>query len=564
MADIIETAAEGFAEETPAEEPNFNNDKKHLDKGIEKYRYAGNRKFNINFFDTADRGDFDGREDAVPEFVDNLRELNRLQQKLYAERKESVVFIFQAMDAAGKDGVIRTVFSTLTPHGVKEFCFKVPSYEEASHDYLWRFWSALPPRGNISIFNRSYYEDVLVGKVRRLYEHQVRPDRLQGVDIIRQRYSQIKDFEKYLYNTGTRVVKIFLNVSKDEQARRFISRIDAPRKNWKISAGDISEREHWNEYMEAFERMVNTTSTKDSPWYVVPADHKWYARLIVSRIVLWTLRDMDPQYPTIAEEELEAAMALRQSLLDSISDEKAAETGSGAEFTKTGAIAADLMLNEEQGKINGKKQKIRDSGFRAVREMLAKGYILKSAGDIIEAVAEAGSGEKEPEKEAEAGQLSALDRAMDRFGLAPKEKLSRRERQLLEAVTEAGEDGVTDFYSLCDYLDMRPSKVEEQLYRIMSLGFADMDEDGGIFLTAAGQKLVSRTAGDEKSEKKFRRFLEALSGEELEDFVELCNSLETAGPDGGRDGEPAPDGEAERPAPEEPEGPADAQESGQS
>ena len=375
-----------------------------MSKKIDQYKFCGTKKLDIANFNTNDTGEFESREEAVDEFVDNLRKINKLQQMLYAERKEGVIFVFQAMDAAGKDGVIRTVFSTLTPHGVKEFCFKAPSAEELSHDYLWRFWSALPPKGNISIFNRSYYEDVLIGKVRKLYENQVRPNRLNKVDIIKQRYSQIKDFEKYLYNTGTRVVKIFLNVSKDEQGRRFISRIDTLKKNWKVSTGDIKEREYWDEYMDAFEKMVNTTSTTTSPWYVVPSDHKWYSRLIVSRIVLQTLEEMKPEWPVISEEDFQNIDELRQHVYDSLVNKDIVETEdiSGTSFTKTAEIVADLVEDEENVKISEKKKKIKEHGFRTVREMLAKGYILKSTDDIIEAVANDDEIEPTPEPEAPA------------------------------------------------------------------------------------------------------------------------------------------------------------------
>ncbi len=293
---------------------------------IKKYKFTKENSFNIADFKTKDKGEFKSREEAVEEFVSNLKEIHLLQQRLYAERKEGVIFVFQAMDAAGKDGTIRTVFSTLSPHGVKEFCFKAPSAEELSHDYLWRFWSALPAKGHISIFNRSYYEDVLIGKVHKLYENQLVPDRLKNVDVIAKRYKEINDFERYLYNNGTRVIKIFLNVSKEEQAKRFISRIDTPRKNWKISEGDIKEREYWDKYQEAFESMINETSCKTSPWYVVPADHKWYARLIVSRIVLNTLKEINPQFPTISDEELEKVQAYRDELEKSLNKDSKKET----------------------------------------------------------------------------------------------------------------------------------------------------------------------------------------------------------------------------------------------
>jgi len=319
---------------------------------LSEYRYDGDRKIKLKKVKTDSKGEYKSREDAVDEFISNLKEINVLQQKLYAERKEGVVFIFQAMDAAGKDGVIRTVFSTLTPHGVKEYCFKVPSVEEASHDYLWRFWSALPARGHISIFNRSYYEDVLVGKVHKLYENQVRPDRLQGIDVIKQRYKEIKDYERFLYNNGTRVVKIFLNVSKDEQAKRFISRIDTPRKNWKISAGDIKEREYWDEYQDAFEKMINTTSTDYSPWYVVPADHKWFARVLVSNIVIETLKEMNPHYPHLSKEELADIKTYRQTLIDSLEDsDDFRNEGLTSAFVDSSEVSTDIISEEEHKKI---------------------------------------------------------------------------------------------------------------------------------------------------------------------------------------------------------------------
>ena len=357
-----------------------------MSEELKKYRFTGDGKFNISSFDRADTGSFSGRDEAVDEFIANLHEINRLQQKLYAARREGVIFIFQAMDAAGKDGVIRTVFSTLSPHGVKEYCFKVPSSVEQSHDYLWRFWSALPAKGNISIFNRSYYEDVLVGRVHSLYKNQLWPKRLEGNDFISDRYSQIVNFEQYLYDTGTRVVKIFLNVSKDEQARRFISRIDTPKKNWKVSSGDMAERDYWDEYMDAFETMVNKTSTSHSPWYVVPADSKWYARLTVSRIVVETLREMAPEYPDVDEAEAKlfaenrAKLAAELGISDAPAEpaekpKKEKKTKADKVFAKADSVTEDIIKDEEEGKIKKEKKSAKkaskapaddDSGFDAV------------------------------------------------------------------------------------------------------------------------------------------------------------------------------------------------------
>ncbi len=363
--------------------------------GISKYAYQGKRRFRIDKFDCGDTDGIKKRGDAVDEFVANLLDINKKQQKLYSERKEGVIFVFQAMDAAGKDGVIRTVFSTLSPHGVKEYCFKVPSAEEKSHDFLWRFWSALPPRGFVSIFNRSYYEDVLVGKVHAFYKNDIVPDRMKNADIIEERYRQIVEFERYLYETGTRVVKIFLNVSKKEQARRFISRIDTPRKNWKVSSGDLKEREYWDEYMEAFETMVNKTSTERSPWYVVPADHKWFARLLVSRIVKKTLEEINPQYPTLDEDTAASLQEYRKKLIESLGEEGYKEQEKQpTEFADPSLIPAELLQQELLQKQKEEDQRIKEKGFKAVRKLLAEKYIISSTQEILDAI----SAEEESEE----------------------------------------------------------------------------------------------------------------------------------------------------------------------
>ncbi len=368
--------------------------------GISRYAYKGKRRFDISTFDTEDTGEFTSRDQSVDEFVENLLVINKKQQKLYSERKEGVIFVFQAMDAAGKDGVIRTVFSTLSPHGVKEFCFKVPSAEEKSHDFLWRFWSALPPRGFISIFNRSYYEDVLVGKVHEFYKSDIVPDRMKDSDVIQDRYRQIKDFERYLYETGTRVIKIFLNVSKDEQARRFISRIDTPRKNWKVSSGDLREREYWDSYMEAFETMVNETSTPESPWYVVPADHKWFARLLVSRIVRKTLEEIDPQYPPLDEATKSSLQEYRAKLIDSLGEKGYREQEKQPkEYSDPSLIPAEMLQQELLQKQAESDEKLKENGFKAVRKLLAENYMIRSLNDIMDAIAETPAEEKEEAEE---------------------------------------------------------------------------------------------------------------------------------------------------------------------
>ena len=270
-----------------------------------KYRYDGTEPFRIKKASTDETSLCDDKKIAKEKMKQNEEELDELQQKLYAEKKEGLIVLFQAMDAAGKDGTIRHVLQCLSPHGVYEAAFKSPSSNELAHDYLWRIVQQVPAKGEIAIFNRSHYEDVLIGKVKSLYASQAQARRIDLDKVIPNRYEDIRNFEKYLWNNNVRVVKIFLNVSKEEQANRFLSRIEEPEKNWKFSSGDVEERAYWDAYMEAFEDAINKTATKHSPWYVVPADNKWYMRYVVSEIILNELRDMDPQYPVVTKERLE-------------------------------------------------------------------------------------------------------------------------------------------------------------------------------------------------------------------------------------------------------------------
>ncbi len=266
------------------------------------YMYNGKEKFHIKKSSTHETSLCKSKEDALKKMVKNEKKLDELQQKLYAEKKEGLIVVFQAMDAAGKDGTIAHVLQCLSPHGVYEAAFKSPSSTELSHDYLWRIIQKLPAKGEIAIFNRSHYEDVLIGKVKELYKTQPHADRINEKNVIPRRYKDIRHFEEYLYENNIRIVKIFLNVSKKEQAKRFLERIEEPEKNWKFSSSDVEERKYWDSYQEAFEDAINNTSTKHCPWYVVPADNKWYMRYVVSEIILHTLKDMDPQYPEVTEE----------------------------------------------------------------------------------------------------------------------------------------------------------------------------------------------------------------------------------------------------------------------
>ena len=288
---------------------------------FEKYRCDGSQEFEISKCSTDETSLCDDRKEAEKKMAENNARIDELQEKLYAEKKEGVIFLFQAMDAAGKDGTIRAVLSCLSPHGVHEAAFKAPSSDELAHDFLWRIAAKVPAKGEIAIFNRSQYEDVLIGRVKELYRTQANARRIDLDRVIEHRYEDIRHFEEYLYRNNVRTVKIFLHVSKDEQARRFLSRIEEPEKNWKFSGGDYEERAYWDAYQEAFEKAINATATKHCPWYVVPADHKWYMRYIVSEIILATLRDMDPRYPEVTEDRLETFAHYREELLKELPEE---------------------------------------------------------------------------------------------------------------------------------------------------------------------------------------------------------------------------------------------------
>ena len=271
---------------------------------LKKYRYDGSKKFKLSKVSTDETSYEEKREKAEEKMQKNFEKIGELQRRLYAEKKEGVIFLFQAMDAAGKDGTIAAVLTCLSPHGVTESAFKAPSSNELAHDFLWRIEHETPMKGEIAIFNRSHYEEVLIYKVRKLWKNQANADRIDPDKIMDYRYEDICNYERYLWHNNIRTVKIFLNVSRKEQARRFLSRIEEPEKNWKFSGSDFEERKYWDKYQEAFEEAINNTATKEAPWYVVPADHKWYMRLIVSEIILHTLQEMDPHYPEVTEDRL--------------------------------------------------------------------------------------------------------------------------------------------------------------------------------------------------------------------------------------------------------------------
>ena len=240
--------------------------------------------------------------------------LAEYQDKLYAQNTHALLVIFQAIDAAGKDGAIKHVMSGINPQGCQVFSFKNPSSEELDHDYLWRCFKALPERGRIGIFNRSYYEEVVVVRVHpEFLEQQQIPQECKSSEIWDRRFNEINSFEHYLTNNGIHVLKIFLHLSKEEQRQRFLKRLDRPEKNWKFSMADVKEREFWNDYISAYEDMLNHTSTKWAPWYVVPADHKWFSRICVAAIIADKLKSLDLRYPEVDEnqrQQLEGARKL--------------------------------------------------------------------------------------------------------------------------------------------------------------------------------------------------------------------------------------------------------------
>jgi PPK2 family polyphosphate:nucleotide phosphotransferase len=271
-------------------------------------------KFRLKDVDPGDTGDFHSKDEARERQQKGCERMRELQERLYAQDRWSVLLIFQAMDAAGKDSTIEHVMSGVNPQGCQVYSFKAPSPEELDHDFLWRCTNRLPERGRIGVFNRSYYEEVLVVRVHRQFlAAEKLPPSLVSDDIWQERFQDIRAFERYLSRQGTLVRKFFLHVSKEEQKKRFLSRLDEPEKNWKFSAKDVEERAHWQDYQDAYEDMVRHTSTEESPWYVIPADNKWYMRMVVADLIVEALESLDLEFPEVdkaQKSELEKARAL--------------------------------------------------------------------------------------------------------------------------------------------------------------------------------------------------------------------------------------------------------------
>jgi PPK2 family polyphosphate:nucleotide phosphotransferase len=285
---------------------------------IRPYRIESGRKFRLKDFDPNDTGGIssDAKADAKELLQGGIELLAEEQDRLYAQDRWSILLVFQAMDAAGKDGVIRHVMSGINPQGCQVHSFKAPSAEEMDHDFLWRCACRLPERGRIGIFNRSYYEEVLVVRVHpEILAKQRLPPELVGKDIWDKRLKDIRRFERYLHRNGTIVRKFFLHVSKDEQRRRFMERLDRPEKNWKFSAADVRERAHWDSYMDAYEQAIRATATEESPWFVVPADNKWFTRLVVAAAIIDAMDSLKLAYPTVTDEQRRELAAAREQLL---------------------------------------------------------------------------------------------------------------------------------------------------------------------------------------------------------------------------------------------------------
>jgi len=287
-----------------------------IDDWLSAHRVPDDGGFRVASAPTAPAADAPGKKACGKELKALQRELQDLQRRLYAEDKRSLLLVFQAMDAAGKDGTVRAVMSRVNPAGCQVSAFKAPSKNELDHDFLWRSARKLPERGRIGIFNRSYYEEVLVVRVHPEFLAGQRlpvPDPIS--ELWDQRYGSIRDHERHLASNGTVVLKFWLNVSRDEQRRRFVDRIDDPAKNWKFNRGDVRERGHWDAYMAAYEAALNATSRACAPWFAIPADNKPYARLAVARVVVGTLRRMNPAYPTLPPDELAGLAQMRDQLL---------------------------------------------------------------------------------------------------------------------------------------------------------------------------------------------------------------------------------------------------------
>jgi PPK2 family polyphosphate:nucleotide phosphotransferase len=289
---------------------------KRINKLMDRLIAEPGKKISLKDYDADWTGSIKDKKEAALLLEDGVKELAKQQDRLYAQDTYSLLMVFQAMDAAGKDGTIRHVMSGINPQGCQVYSFKAPSAEERDHDYLWRSMKALPERGRIGIHNRSYYEEVLVARVHpEILASQQLPADCKDKGVWKSRFEQINNFERYLHDNGTRILKFYLNVSKKEQKKRFLERIDQQEKNWKFSVNDAKERSFWRDYMNAYEDVFTHTSTKYAPWYIIPADNKWFMRLAVAAITYRTLDKLDLKYPTLTAEKKQGLLEAKKVLL---------------------------------------------------------------------------------------------------------------------------------------------------------------------------------------------------------------------------------------------------------
>ena len=289
---------------------------KRIHKLMDRLIAEPGKKISLKDYDADWTGSIKDKKEAALLLEDGVKELAKQQDRLYAQDTYSLLMVFQAMDAAGKDGTIRHVMSGINPQGCQVYSFKAPSAEERDHDYLWRSMKALPERGRIGIHNRSYYEEVLVARVHpEILASQQLPADCKSNGVWKSRFAQINNFERYLHDNGTRILKFYLNVSKKEQKKRFLERIDQQEKNWKFSVNDAKERSFWKDYMNAYEDVFTHTSTKYAPWYIIPADNKWFMRLAVAAITYRTLDRLDLKYPTLTPEKKQGLVEAKKVLL---------------------------------------------------------------------------------------------------------------------------------------------------------------------------------------------------------------------------------------------------------
>lgn len=321
----------------------------------DKYAVTGAKKIDIRKLPTDSSKDNVDKEEIIAKYEANKAELALLQDRFYADGKEGLLVVIQALDASGKDSAVKNVFSGINPQGVKVHSFKAPNSEELCHDYLWRIHQNIPRRGEIAIFNRSHYEDIVTVQVENIKPCYHMSDRIIGESdkkFYEKRCTQVNNFEQYLYENSYRVVKIFLHISKDEQTEQLLERIEMPEKNWKFRAEDLKVRDKFDAYLNCFNDVINKTSTKECPWYVLPGDQRWYTRYLITEILLDALKSTDPQYPELPEEERAKLEECRKVLADSLNknDEKEEEKAPKKEKT-------DSKEKSSGKKKSGKKNK---------------------------------------------------------------------------------------------------------------------------------------------------------------------------------------------------------------